>query len=77
MSKSEKHNWHMKQSLVPKEMLDKPIFCVDALRKMVARCVSLHASGNSLYTDGERKVMLAAAEHLENFISAHRPQDEK
>jgi hypothetical protein len=69
MTTPEDHAWQMKQSLVTKEMLDKPLFCVDALRKMVASCVALHPSGSSLYTDGERKVMLAAVEHIENFVS--------
>lgn len=65
------HEWHMKPSAaVTPEMLAKPMFCADALRKMVANCVALHASGNSLYTDGERQVMLAAAEHIENMTSA-------
>lgn len=63
------HAWHMKQTAIPQAMLDKPLFCADALRKMVANCVALHASRNSLYTDGERKVMLAAAEHIENLLS--------
>lgn len=69
MTTPEDHAWHMKGTAIPESMFANPMFCADALRKMVANCVSLHASGNSLYTDGERKVMLAAAEHIENMVS--------
>jgi len=70
MDTAETHAWQMKPTSIPAKMFAKPMFCADALKKMVARCVSLHAGGSSLYTDGERKVMLAAAEHLESLYSA-------
>lgn len=66
---SEDFDWHMKPTNIPPEMFKKPLFCADALRSMVANCLKLHASERALYTDGERKVMLAAAEHLENLFS--------
>lgn len=69
MATPDDHEWHMKGTAIPEAMFANPMFCADALRKMVANCVSLHASGSSLYTDGERKVMLAAAEHIENMVS--------
>lgn len=68
--KAEDHEWQMKRSIVTPAMLANPLFCADALRKMVANCVALHATNQSLYTDGERKVMIAAAEHIENLYSA-------
>lgn len=58
----------MKLTGIPAEMFKDPKFCADALRKMVATCVALHASGQSVYTDGERKVMTAAAEHLDAYV---------
>lgn len=45
-----------------------PKFCAIALRNMVSSCVALHEEGKELYSDGERKVMLAAADHLDDFI---------
>lgn len=66
---SNNHDWNTKPTGLWEPMLDKPSFCADALRKMVANCVALHAAGNSLYTDGERKLLLAAAEHIENLFS--------
>lgn len=69
----EAHAWHMKPTTIPDAMFKRPMFVADALRKMVANCVSLHASKSSLYTDGERKTMLAAAEHIEAFVSAAPP----
>jgi hypothetical protein len=67
------HEWHMKPTTIPDAMFKRPTFVADALRKMVANCVSLHAVGSSLYTDGERKIMLAAAEHIEAFVAAPPP----
>lgn len=64
------HAWHMKPTTIPDAMFKRPVFVADALRKMVANCVSLHPVGSSLYTDGERKTMLAAAEHIEAFVAA-------
>jgi hypothetical protein len=63
------HEWHMKPTTISDAMFKRPTFVADALRKMVANCVSLHPAGSSLYTDGERKTMLAAAEHIEAFVA--------
>lgn len=66
--RSNTQEWHRKPTNAKQEWFDDPKFCATALRKMVESCVSLHANGSSLYTDGERKVMLAAANHLDEFI---------
>lgn len=59
--------WHLRPTGADPEWFKDPLFCASALRKMVANCVSLHPK-IGLYTDGERKTMIAAAEHLEAFV---------
>lgn len=66
MSEAE-HAFHIKPTAAEAHWFENAHFCATALREMVASCVNMHPVGASLYTDGERKTMAAAAKHIDRL----------